>query len=318
MTAHPPLDLIRRVLLRGITADLLDDLRSSPALAEAAGLQPGAPGSTDLDAWAAEHYDLFGMNVFPNAAAYLDPSGMLGGAVAESVQAIYRQAGAKPSSPADGPDHIGNEIGLLLALEPGLDHPVSGGDGHLKPLAIRLWQDHLGPWLPPFHKAVRDHGSPFYAAVVEALLALLSERMPALPETAGPAEPEAAVSPEQLIAEPETRLRDIAGFLLTPALSGVAISRADIARFGRRTRLPRGFGDRRQMLTNLLRTSAEYDQLTDILQLVDEALHGWVEHYAGYEKRYPSLAPAARRWRRRAEGARALIAGMQASTQMLQ
>jgi len=85
--------------------------------------------------------------------------------------------------------------------------------------------------------------------------------------------------PADLLDDERTGLKDIARFLMTPAWSGLALSRDDIARLGRSAQLPRGFGDRTQMLTNLLRSAAEYDGLGAVLTRLDQQVDEWRAHY---------------------------------------
>ena len=65
--------MFSRLVLEGVTAELLPYVRAIPELA-AALPHPYAP-----DAAAAQHHDLFKFHLFPYAAIFLDASGLLGG-----------------------------------------------------------------------------------------------------------------------------------------------------------------------------------------------------------------------------------------------
>ena len=46
---------------------------------------------------------------------------------------------------------------------------------------------------------------------------------------------------------------------------------------GRATSVPKGFGSRALMLTNLLRSAAEFDHLGEVLDSLNADVHGWAE-----------------------------------------
>jgi hypothetical protein len=106
-------------------------------------------------------------------------------------------------------------------------------------------------------RALKDLESPVGAAVADALEGL---RLPSGPT------PD-VVPPPPLDAE-KTDLRAIADHLCRPARCGLFLSAAVIERIGRRTGVPRGFGDRRRILGELLRTAGRYEQLPEVLGLL--------------------------------------------------
>ena len=72
------------------------------------------------------------------------------------------------------------------------------------------------------------------------------------------------VPPPALDAE-QTDLKAIADHLCRPARCGLFLSAPVIERIARATGVPRGFGDRRRILTELLRTAGRYEQLPAVL-----------------------------------------------------
>jgi hypothetical protein len=64
-------------------------------------------------------------------------------------------------------------------------------------------------------------------------------------------------------------LNRIADMLLRPIQSGVWLSRRDLARVSTDVAVPAGFGDRSQILRNLLRNAAEYDTAPSVIRGID-------------------------------------------------
>lgn len=76
----------------------------------------------------------------------------------------------------------------------------------------------------------------------------------------------------ELLENPETRLKDIACFLLTPIEPGIFLSRENIAQLGRATHLPHGFGDRAQSLARRRRTRWRTQEAIRVAQTVPARL----------------------------------------------
>jgi TorA maturation chaperone TorD len=281
------LELAGGLFLHGLRPEALEAIRTIPELSVHL---PANVNSAFLEERAAEHYHLFGMNVFPYASAFLDSSRMLGGPVAEAAQGFYLQGGFTPATTSEGPDHLGHELAFAAHLL------RSGQDDLLR----HFLHSHLLAWLPPLVQAVRRQGDGFYAALAGLSLSQAEASL------GGSAPPEAAAfslpsPPSNLLENPETRLRDIAEFLLTPAFAGIYLSRDRIAALGRHVGVPRGFGDRVQILSNLFHSGADYEALAGVFGLLEEEVQGWIEGYAEWEAR-PGLAPAVRIWQARARG----------------
>ena len=107
----------------------------------------------------------------------------------------------------------------------------------------------LGAWLPMFVSAARDLQNPVADAVADALEGLPLPPGPA-PVVVEPPDPEA----------PETDLRAIADHLCRPHRCGVFLSAPVIEGVAREAGVPRGFGDRRRILVELLRNAARFQK----------------------------------------------------------
>lgn len=304
------LRLLSRLFLKGITQDSLPELLEIPVFD---GHFPHAnvpPDEAVLDEWAADHFHLFGMNVPPNAAMYLDPEAMLGGATSAWVQEMYSAAGFSHPGTAEGPDHIGNELAFLAYLldQAALVHSENDphGTGEWTSLAARFYGQHLRVWVPVFGFAVQRQQHPFYDEIAALLLKWVKEIVAVLPGLPEPDLPANEVPGESLLSDPDTHIRDISRYLLTPALSGVLLSRDRISHFGRSTRLPRGFGDRLQILNNLIRSAAGYEMVDGILNLIQTEFETWLDFYDGLG-RHAGMDGTARFWELRVRQSLQLI-----------
>jgi hypothetical protein len=175
---------------------------------------------------------------------------------------------------------------------------------------MRSWQrrfldGHLLRWLPAVAQAIRQQEQPFYVVLADLTLELaldhradLGEDMLAdLPRFELPATP-------MPLDQDTTGLKEIASFLLTPPYSGLYLGRDDIGRLGAQERLPRGFGERLNMLTNLLRSAAEYDSLPALLAQLQDLTGQWEAAYAGLPS---SMAAIATVWLERIAATRHLL-----------
>lgn len=233
----------------------------------------GLPGTLE----AADHTELFVLQLYPYASVHLGAEGMLGGDARDRVAGFWRSLGVTP--PAE-PDHLTALLGLYAALverEADAAAPAGAADagshGSIGPAESAsiagdgaagaatgddrapwrrarhalLWE-HLLPWLPPYLERVRELGSPAYAHWAALLRdALMAEavavgppaRLPLHLRVAGPA-PDAA-APDELPT-----------LLLAPVRSGLLLTRADLARCAQQLGLGLRMGERRFILGTLL------------------------------------------------------------------
>ncbi|MCS6843429.1 MAG: molecular chaperone TorD family protein [Caldilineales bacterium] len=268
----------------GLTPALLEQVQALPELAAV------APHPYVPDEAAASFHTLFGLNVFPYQSIFLDPAGLLGGPETDRVRVSYRGMGFAADEASEPADHLAYELDALAFLCHAEAEAWEDGRGDMAARAQQLQADflkeHLLRWLPAFVAAVQRQGDPFYAQLADLTLALAVERRRGLaeqqiaagrpagdgavlvlrprPGVNGAAADPTAETPagrvERLLADPQTDLDAIAGFLLTPPYSGLFLSRRDIGQLGRSAEAPHGFGERRQMLRTFLRSAAEFDR----------------------------------------------------------
>ena len=297
--------LFGRLCLSGLSLDLLPYAQAIPELARA------LPDSFGEDEAAADYQHLFGFNVFPHESLFLDPTGLLGGPVGEAVLRTFTHAGYDPGTSSDNADHIGHELNYLAFLC-GAEAEAWQDDrpdvaSRIAMLQQEFLDQHLLRWLPALVLAIRLQNLPFFSALADLVLDLAISHLSDMEHD--PADVFILPDPPDLLADEQAGLRDIVAYLLTPAYSGVYIARDDIGRLARKQTLPRGFGGRRQMLQNLLRSAANYDMVEMVLQDMVQIIKGWKTAY-GEMAADPILHPYIKSWQARAASTLELVRAM--------
>lgn len=252
--------VLARLLLRGLEPGRVDTVRALPILREA------LPSRIDLDAIAAEHYELFHLQLPPVAGSYLHPQGLAGAEAAEPILQAYRRSGFAPKLDETSADHLGIMLVHLSflagteaeALAEGRDEVAE----HVAGLGRAFVAEHLMSWLPAWIAAVRDQPTGFWSAVAMLVWDLVSDQ--AAPAGPVPSPEGAPHGLEALLDRPSTGLRQIARALTVPLQCGLFLSRTDITAVARKSGCPRGFGDRFMMLENLLVGAAELGELPGV------------------------------------------------------
>jgi hypothetical protein len=165
----------------------------------------------------AEYTELFLVQLFPYASAYLNPNGQLDG------------------SPHD---HLASLLKTYADLSDDVRPPF-------------FWSQ-LATWLPIFTARVRELGSPFY----RGWATVLDDALEAEAVRIGPP----TVLPMVLSSTPKAAFAGV-DFLFAPVLSGIILTRADLARCIRDLGLDVRVSERRYTLSTMLgqdrtRTSA--------------------------------------------------------------
>jgi len=254
--------LFSQVMLEGMTDDILLIINTLPELDDI--------DSQSTDDWKADHYALFGMNVFPYETVFLTEDGLLGGALSESVARAYYDPGFR-SEDGQTADHIGNELAFMSFLcgaeADAREDEVVQAIYHMTHLQRQFLDQHLLRWLPSLVLAIHQQMDERFSAIADLALDLvLTHRQSLDDDPMHPTQPLSLLSAPNILDNEKTGLKDIAEFLLTPVYTGFYLSRDDITRIGRQFQLPRGFGKRHQMLTNLLSTAVDYSAMDDLME----------------------------------------------------
>ena len=239
----------------------------------------------NLDEYAAQHFNLFGRNVYPYAAVFLEENGYLGGTITQEASAFYADFGyVAPLN--ESPDHLAielNALAFLCGMEADAHTNRGAHDVHYsRQLQRQFLDEHLLRWLPAFAFGVEQQASDeVYRAIVRQALALTLEHRGLLGENLMPAQPFRLPNVPHLTDYEKTSLRDIARYLLTPVYTGFFLSQSDITRLGGILRLPHGFGKREQTLLNLLREAADYDLFDRLIAELEKLCGRWQKLYGG-------------------------------------
>ena len=251
-------------------------------------LRDALPEHQNDDQSAVAHQRLFGFNVFAYESIFLSPDAVLGGSVTERVAQFYQHAGFKDGH-GETADHIANELALTAFLcgaeADAWQDGQTGEAARMQAVQRTFLDNHLLCWLPGLRLAIQQQSEPFYATLTSlALEVALDHRADLRDDLLAPAARFTLPAAPSLLSSDRTGLRDIAGWLLTPAHSGIYLSRDDIGRLGRQHNLPTGFGSRRIMLTNLLRSAAQFDAVPALLAGVQTLLPCWQAGYVALQE----------------------------------
>jgi TorA maturation chaperone TorD len=254
----------------------------------------GLPGRPD----AADHTELFVLQLVPYASVYLSPDGMLGGETVDRIAGFWR---ALHLIPPPEPDHLAALFGLYATLA---EHAHADPD----PARAVLWHqarrallwEHLLTWLLPYTAVVEQAAGPFYTAWARLLGAALRAEAQALS-----APPTTALHLRDRAAPPDADggLDPFVRALLAPARSGLLLTRTDLVRGARGTGVGLRIGERAFVLRSML----SQDPAATLDWLVTEA-DRWAERHRAAE---PVLGDIARAWRARAEATSAALARAQ-------
>lgn len=230
--------------------------------------------------------EAFVVQLVPHASIYLGAEGMLGGEAADRVAGFWRAL--RLPVPSDV-DHLAALLGLYAALvDAECDEPVGPRRTIRRQARTALFHEHLASWLPAYARAMSDSGPAPYAQWARLLHeAVLAEAA----EVGTPDQPPAHLRDMTPLAVGDDLDNLLAG-LLTPARSGIIITRAHLATVARGTGLGLRLGDRRRVLRALL----EQDPALTLATLADQARE-WLARHRADE---PAIGPAARHWADRA------------------
>jgi putative dimethyl sulfoxide reductase chaperone len=298
LARHLTYELLGRLYLEGVTAVTLSTIQIIPSLSQT------IPEPFNADEAAASHQTLFGFNVFPYESIFLDSSGLLGGAITDAVLFSYQEAGFAVAADSTSPDHVGHELALLAHLcgaeaDAWMDNRPLVAE-RMQNLQRRFLQEHLLHWLIPFVTAIKGQKRPFYTALANLTRDFIHDHFQELAAHAAPLRlPVYLPAPPALLNNEKTGLKEIAHYLTTPPYSGFFLSWQDVTQLARTQNIPRGFGDRTQMLTNLLRGAAQFDTLTGLFDELRVLTNSWQEAYATSAESMPVLAPFIATWQER-------------------
>jgi TorA maturation chaperone TorD len=278
--------LFGRLLAEGLTPELLPYVEQVPELAAA------VPKFYDEDIAAAHHQAIFGFNLFPFQSIFLDVTGLAGGKEARRVQKFYGKVGFELDR-AVGPDH-GAQLLLCLAVL------CEEGSKRGRQQQAELLGQHLLCWLLPFTCALKQQKRDFYTALTDLLLALVADHAGDLAEDLGEQRAFKLAQPPDILGNKKSGWKEIAAFLLTPPYTGIYLGREDIGNLAKDFKLPRGFGERQQMLVNLFQSAIVYDGFVEVMTGLRRITAVYQSHYSDNLSIFPHDAALGNQWQSRA------------------
>ncbi len=294
--------LLADLLARGVTPEPRAAAGASPPLARAI-------DGRDEEDLAVELERAFGWAAPPFEGAYLTADATIGGPPTDALWALFSSAGYRPDLRRADAEHLATTLKALAFLSgaeaDGLRDAHAGAILRTRALARRLLDEHALRWVPVWAAGVQRVGLAFPTALATAIEELLLSHRSAILEPA----PGFELAPLALDPEDEeTDLRAVATALVTPARSGLVLTRADLERLGRETSVPRGFGERAQVATNLLRSAARFEVFDRVLEsLIDELEAQRAELD---DPRYAGVRTLVEPWRRRAAEMQVVLRAM--------
>lgn len=321
-------ELLSLLYLQGPIPETRFYIEAIPELAntlDSLGGDPGSIPTPERDHLAADFYHIFGLNILPYESSFLEPENVLEGPVTERVMADYWRAGFRPDTKSQSADHIGLELKFLGDLcrtqAEALEDQRLDIASNMEAEATSFLQNHLLHWLPGLVQAVYQQNMPFYTSLADITLDLVIDHYQDLSRRN--IQPHNHLlqdiqwpEPPDILHDEHTGLRDISRYLLTPVYSGVYFSRDIIVGLAKELKLPRGFGDRETMLTNLLRNAADYDQLPSVLDDLNRIFDQWANFYSHIPERCHDpniLNPYSTPWQARIQKSQDILNHLQAS-----
>jgi hypothetical protein len=268
--------LLARMVTDGVEEPDLERIKALPALAVA------LPADPDLDLLAAAHQASLGLHVAPFAGAVLESDGSLGGPSTAAAEATWARLGL-PERHDVPADHLGRALAALSWLSGAEADALADGRPdqvpRLRALQVDVLDAHVIGWLAPLVAAMAVGPSRLYGAVMDLTAELVGAHRASL--GGSPPEPILPAVGANL-DEQRTGLRDVARRLTTAGRAGAILTVADVAEVARQTKVPHGFGGRRQAFETLLLSAADHEKIPAVCDALRRRL-------AAIDARYEEL-----------------------------
>lgn len=301
--------LLSRLWIKEADQATLAELKAAPCqFSQEASLQELAIAYTDL----------FLLNVYPYASVYLDLNAEMNGLRSIELSALYQQSGYQPDSlyEVGAPDHIGLVLGLLAQL------PQSQRAGVLGKYVL--------DWAPVLCFSIERQPSihPFYRALAECTRRELFQAFEGKDLTQGSSIPqERLAAPSQMDEgwielpltgpDEELSLSQVIHYLLSPARSGMFLSRAQLGQWALELGIPLAFGERYRLGISLFEAAGIADAVPKLLDWLVLEVIRWDNAYMGWAEEFPAWRLFAGEWRERIATARNLLEKARVSLQNL-
>ncbi len=268
------------------------------SLLQRAEVDDGACEEFDPDAAAAAHYQVLGREVFAAQSVFLSVSGRRGGDEVARVLATYARCGFTPPPMLES-DDLACQLAALAHLcaaeaESWEDNLAAIANSSCA-LQAQLLDDHLLRWLPALSEALQRQPFPLYARSAALLLGVVDDHVDHLGATMPAPTPLIAIhTPDPRAAD--TRLREIADWLLAPVCAGFLLTHGELQAIAAGAVLPHGFVDRHTMLMDMLRAAGAADALPALLTALEARATQATTAYARMAEEWVALKPWVAPW----------------------
>ncbi|MFK7805533.1 MAG: molecular chaperone [Anaerolineae bacterium] len=302
--------LFETLFLRGITPSTVKALKQVPELAEEVNFDRG------FDELAADHYSLFVHNIPAYASVFLEESGQPGGDITEKAAKAFKDCGYQRKGTSEAADHIGHIAGCLSFLcGAEADAWIDGLPkvaGQMRQIQVELLENQLLSWIFPFLWAVRSHEDKFFSALSDLTTDIAADHYKSLSNLhssfSTPLAKEASIGD---MGNDETSVHDIVDFLLKPARSGLWFSSDKIGKLGREFELPRGFGERKTILLNMIKAAGKYEEFVSLTDKLSEEYSSAHINFEEVRTEQPHLARFLFPWSLKIGGTHAVLHRLQ-------
>jgi TorA maturation chaperone TorD len=251
-----------------------------------------------------EYTELFIFQLYPYASVYLGTEGMLGGEARDVISGFWRALGEMPPAEAD---HLAVMLALyarLVELEES-ESETRHRAGWRRARKAYLWE-HLLSWLPVYLSKLAPLAPPFYRKWGEILLeSLLAEAIVLGEQEALSLHLRAAsglVDPRQ-----SEDAGEFCQSVLTPARSGMILTRADLTKAGRKLGMGLRMGERKFILKALL----AQDAYAIFDWLIEEAAM-WTKRHQEHREALGGISVA---WEEKSKAAASLLKELKIAAQ---
>lgn len=195
-----------------------------------------------------DYSDVFLFQLYPYASVHLGPEGMMGGEARDRVAGFWRALGQVPPTE---PDHLAGLLGLYAALAE-REGALDGAERALvRQSRHALLHEHLAPWVFGFLGRTQELTRGVYGTWAELLSRVLQAEVVGVDHR-----DDRLPLHLRLVAEmPDPNVEGGKAFLaglLAPVLSGMILTRADLARLAGELDLGLRAGERRYALEHML------------------------------------------------------------------
>lgn len=246
-----------------------------------------------------EYTETFLFQLYPYASVYLGAEGMLGGEARDRIAGFWRALNLAP--PVE-PDHLSTLLALYANLCDEGQRTKDKGQKYNHARKVLFWE-HIASWLPVYLHKMKEHAPPFYLRWAELLEQVLIEEAKSL------GQPE--IISQHLVQDVSLQNPNEHGFemflssLLSPASSGIILTKSDLQRAARELNLSLRIGERKFNLQALFGQDTR-----NVLRWLSKETEEWLQWHTSQKDFFGETALS---WAKKAESSLQLLNELEAT-----